>query len=311
MSRPEPTVPASAGDEYRYGYRDIPRTLPDGTTTWERVALTLEDLLHPETDDHPMLSTAHVRDCVHLYNTARLRFAGIVGLLVLSDTGIYWDIAELRHHAPDLALIFGVRDPERNRPTFDVAAEGVRPALLLEVVSPSWRNNDVVTKVAHYHLARVPYYVIVDRETENCLPRLIGYRWAPQAWQEIPLDDQGQLRITVEGVTLVLGTVDDRVAVYDAETALELGDYAQVCAQLDVAEARLLESAKAQHAAEEQARAAAEERDTERRAREAAEQREREAVAQAAALQEQLRQMQEQMRQLLPPTPPPTVNITP
>jgi hypothetical protein len=311
MSRPESAVPVSAGDEHRYGYRDVPRTLPDGTTIWERVALTLEDLLHPEMNDHPMLSTAHVRDCVHLFNTARMLFAGIPGLLVLSDTGIFWDVAGLGHHAPDLALIFGVGDPERNRSTFDVSAEGVRPTLLLEVVSPSWRNNDVVTKVAHYHLARVPYYLIVDREKEDSLPRLIGYRWAPKAWEEMPPDDQGRLRVTVDGVTLVLGTIGNRVAVYDPKTGLELGNYDQVCAQLDVAEARLLEAAKAQQAAEEEARAEARARaEAERRARAGAdalraEREARETAEQRAiALEEQVRRMEEQLRQLLPPTPP-------
>src|SRR5947209_6601157 len=35
----------------RYGYRLIPRLLPNGRTDFDRVGLTLEDLLHPQMGD--------------------------------------------------------------------------------------------------------------------------------------------------------------------------------------------------------------------------------------------------------------------
>ena len=46
--------------------------------------------------------------------------------------------------------------------TLDVAAEGARPALVVEVTSPSTRENDLGTKPDFYHRAGVPLYVIAD-----------------------------------------------------------------------------------------------------------------------------------------------------
>src|SRR5262245_45597129 len=49
MQPPTPTAPAS--DPFRYGWRYVRRTLPDGTETLEQVPLTLRDVLHPQEDD--------------------------------------------------------------------------------------------------------------------------------------------------------------------------------------------------------------------------------------------------------------------
>ena len=45
-----------------------------------------------------------------------------------------------------------------------------------EIVSPHTRDNDVVAKLAEYHRAGVPLYVIIDQETEGGPRRLLGYR---------------------------------------------------------------------------------------------------------------------------------------
>ena len=34
-------------------------------------------------------------------------------LQVFNDLGIYWDILELGHHSPDIAVIFGIRRARR------------------------------------------------------------------------------------------------------------------------------------------------------------------------------------------------------
>ncbi len=38
-------------DPFRYGWRDILRSRADGTTFWDQIPLTLEDVLFPEMGD--------------------------------------------------------------------------------------------------------------------------------------------------------------------------------------------------------------------------------------------------------------------
>src|SRR5207248_6078336 len=83
-----------------------------------------------------------------------------------------------------------------------------------------------VTKVEHYHRAGVPLYVIVDREKEGGPVKLIGYQYAPQQYEKIPLDAQG--RLWLEPLRLWLGARENRVVCYDGTTGEELGDYTKV-----------------------------------------------------------------------------------
>ena len=66
----------------------------------------------------------------------------------------------MRHHSPDLSVIFGVKE-RKDWITFDVKTEGVRPRLIIEVTSPATRSNDLVKKVQQY--AKVRRTVLCDR----------------------------------------------------------------------------------------------------------------------------------------------------
>jgi hypothetical protein len=264
----EPQVPAPPEGPFRYGWRYVPRELKDGTTKHERVPLTLYDVLHPEIGDHIVNDTVHQSNVIHLRDVLTHRLASDPHGLVLCDTGVEWDVPGLEHHSPDVTVILGVRDPRAFRSMFDVATEGVRPALIVEVVSPNVRNNDVVDKVAEYHLARVPLYVIVDRQRREGPTHLLGYRYTPARYEPLAPDAQG--RLWLEPVRLWLGLVANRVALYDSPEGPELGDYSAVCRQLETeAEARRQAEARAEaeaaarlqaerHAQAEAARAEAE-----------------------------------------------------
>src|SRR6516162_1114234 len=157
-----PPRQSTDGDPFRYGWRYVPRTLADGRVEYDQVPLTLEDVLHPDYGDVMPGTLAHEQDRFYLFGVGKKQTASDPTALVLHDVLVFWDIPGLRQHSPDISVIFGVRQPEKLRKSFDVAAEGVRPRMLIEVVSPNYRDNDVVTKVEHYHRARVPFYVIVD-----------------------------------------------------------------------------------------------------------------------------------------------------
>ena len=61
----EPTLeeelgPELARDPFRLGWRFVERTRADGTVVTDQVPLTLDDLLFPQENDHPMQHPAHV-----------------------------------------------------------------------------------------------------------------------------------------------------------------------------------------------------------------------------------------------------------
>jgi Uma2 family endonuclease len=206
------------------------RPLPDGTTELVQVPLTLEDVLHPQFGDFIVESTLHdlVRD--YLADVFRARTYADPTALVLSDTGVYWDDPDLKHHCPDVALVFGVKDRDANRNSFRVSEEKTRPRLIVEIVSPDTRDNDVEKKVRHYHRARVAHYVIVDRVRQDDPWQLRGFLHAPGKYLEMPTDERG--RLWLEDVGVWLSAEGRKVVCYDGETDEPIPDYGGLSQQL-------------------------------------------------------------------------------
>jgi hypothetical protein len=293
MPPPSPPEP----DPYRYGWRYVRRTAPDGSETFDQVPLTLEDVLHPQEEDFIVQNSAHDDDRTYVREVFRSRRSRWPSPLVQCDVRVALGVPGVRPHGPDIAVFFGVRDPDRVWTTFDVAAEGVRPVLLMEITSPETRDNDVGIKVSHYHRAGVPLYLIVDRRRPEGPVELIGYRHTPQRYEPLAPDAQGRLPLGPLG--LLLGVRGNRVVLYDAATGEELGDLEGEQRARAAAEARAREQ-EAARAAEAHARAAAEARARqEETARQAAEARahEQEAAARQAA-EAQLAELQARLRQL-------------
>ena len=232
----ETTTPLSEEERTaRYGYREVPRRLPDGRIGHERVALTLEDLLHPQLGDFAVESSIHDQERHYLASVFRSQLEDDSTALVLSDCGVYWDVPELKHHAPDVAVAFNVRERRENWTSFRVAEQGTRPTLVVEIVSPDYRENDTVAKVAQYYRAGVLWYVIVDRERANDPPRLIVRRYQTQGWEVVPADERG--RIWLPRVRIWLGVANGRVVCFDGATDEMLGDYSAVRRELAQARA--------------------------------------------------------------------------
>lgn len=286
--KPPPELPPR-NDPFRYGWRYVLRRIDaNGNEVWDQVPLTLDGVLHPEEGDFIVTSTAHVRDCKYLANVlgALCQRHPRWKALVLSDTRVAWgEKIGLRGHGPDLALIKGVRsNRDRDIRTFNVEAEGVLPSLIIEVTSESTRFNDLVTKVAHYHKAGVPQYVIVDAqegEGDGRVLRLIDYRYTPERYVEAPPDEQG--RVELLGLGLLLGVREGRVVLYDAKTGEEQGDYDEIARALETEIAARAEAEKAIEEAVEGRREA-------ERARQAAEARATDLAARLRALEERLNQ---------------------
>jgi colicin import membrane protein len=283
-----PAPPSQDADPFRYGWRDVQQTRPDGSVAWERVALTLEDVLHPQEGDVIPENNLHERERRYVTDVFERRLAGRTDSLVLSDCLIDWGLEGLRDHSPDVAPVLDVTDPQRRRGKFYVAREGTRPFLIVEIVSPDTRVNDVERKVEEYYRVRVPLYVIVDEEWEGAPRRMLAYRYSPQGYQAVALDERG--RVLLEGLGIRLGLRDNQVVCWDAVTGEEVGDYTQVTEA---------------YARERQARAAAERREQEHaEARAAAERRAEEEAEARAAAEQRLRDLEAELRRLRGEIPP-------
>ncbi len=228
---------------FKYGYREIQVKGSDGDIEYERAPLTLEDVLHPQFGDVHVLSEAHGDDRLYLRDVFKARYQDDHSVVVFNDVGIFWDIPGLKHHSPDVSLIFGVKKRKEWK-SFHVKTEKVRPALIIEVTSPDTRVNDVKTKVEQYAQAKVPHYVIVDAQekAERRRVTLTRYRLADGHYERQGSEEHG--RVWLEPVGLWLGvrtdpqTGGDRVALFDPSTGQEIGDYAVLHRKRAEAEAR-------------------------------------------------------------------------
>jgi colicin import membrane protein len=266
QDRPVPAPPADLveDDPFRYGCRYVKRVQPDGSEEFDQIPLTLEDLLHPEEEDYHVNTDGHEVDGFYLRGAIQAKLADDPSAVVLTDCRVAWDVPGLRAHGPDVTVIFGVRR-RRDWRTFDVAVEGVRPSLLIEVTSDDSRRNDLVVKVEHYARAGVSQYVIADAREEHGARRvkLISYRLGPGGYEPQPPDDRG--RVWLESVGLWLGVEPwpevggERLVCYDPETGERIGNDTQIRRAL-TAEVQARAEAEDRAAAEARARAEAEDR---------------------------------------------------
>ncbi len=265
--------PRSDQASFAYGWRYVERPGRNGRTERACIPLTLEDVLHPQEGDVLVPGDPHADDCNYLRDVAKDRHADDDSVAILTDCDVYWDIPELKNHRPDLAVIFGVKR-QQDWPSFHVKTEKVRPRLIVEVASPQTRVVDVEDKLVEYARARVPHYVIADVDEATGRRRLVlkAYRLTGRrrTYEPVKLNERGWAWL--ESLGLWLGTkVDpdtggDRLALFDPQTELEIGDYTAIRRAGEAAEARAAaealaaEAAKARAAAEAAARIAAEAR---------------------------------------------------
>jgi colicin import membrane protein len=282
--------PPDDSDPFRYGWRYVTVRGPNGTDTIDQIPLTLEDVLFPETGDFIVQTDLHDTDTSYLKYVFNARLTHDSEAVAVSDCRVDWNVPGVRPLGPDVAVFFGVKR-RKDWATLNVAAERARPALVVEVTSPSTRGNDVNIKPDYYYRAGVPLYVIADVLEESDDARrleLIGYRSGPAGYERVAPNDRGW--IWLEPLQLWLGIVQDpvlgcdRLACFDNKTGEEIGDYSAVFAKAQA-------EAAAREEAEERARKA------EERA-EQAEERTQKAQAETLQAEARLRELEETLRRL-------------
>jgi Uma2 family endonuclease len=233
-------------DPYPYGWREIPRLLPDGKEIHERVPLTLEDILHPEVGDFRMHTQEHYRFCAYLYDVLTKWVADDATAIVLCDVRVAWAHPIIRPHGPDIAVIFNV-DRQQNWSTFNEVDEGTKPSLIIEVTSPGTYSVDLERKIDHYAQVGVPLYVIVDIAIRRNMPakRLLGYQLTPDGYELLEPNAEGWLWLAP--VNLWLGWHGEDIACYDADgNLMEVGGRRVEEAQARAAAAEKRADAEAQ-----------------------------------------------------------------
>ncbi|MFY9825140.1 MAG: Uma2 family endonuclease [Thermoanaerobaculia bacterium] len=259
MSVPAPKLPADweprlapeEADPFRYGWRPNYVRLVGGKVEEQRIPLTAADLLDPQLGDVILVQGGpHATLATDLHELVKRRFKQDDSVLVTFDRKMRWGIPGLPEPSPDVAVIRGVRDRYKaaRRLTFDIPKEGVRPCLVVEVVSPQYeetRDNDYVAKVEIYERAGIPEYVILEPTyTWRDHILLTGYRLGHDGqYRPIEPDDQGRLLSETTG--LVFGVDEDgSVLLIDARTGERLRKPAQLEADEEAAQKQAALEAK-------------------------------------------------------------------
>jgi Uma2 family endonuclease len=205
----------SEEEVFRYGWHYVKKRGSNGKEEFERVPLTLEEMLHPPyEEDFRVVSEEHVKDCRYLQDVLT---TGFPKLAVLSDHRIAWDDEEKLTHGPDCIVIEGPRKRLRPGATYYVSAEKAKALLIIEIVSPDYAHLDTDKKVKEYHQVGVPIYIIADtkyRDGKRVWCKLIAYQWTPSEYVRMP-DSQG--RYWIDSLRLYVGLEGVQVALYDKD----------------------------------------------------------------------------------------------
>ena len=221
----------------------------------------------------------------YLASVLRFRLQSIPSLLVLRDVRIEWDVkpVDIDLDPPGLCVVPDFQRSKKQSTNFNVATQGTRPSLIIEIVTPGSREIDTVDKVEHYLRCGVKCYIIIDRESRNGRPKLIGRELRGNSWSPILPDEKGRLVLLEAG--MYLGVVNDRVRCYDPSTRTPLGDYTEVVGELALTKSQIIAERQFRERAEAKAEQAEEARLREAEARLAAESRVAELEARLQAMQ--------------------------
>jgi len=244
---------------------------PGGRLEQVELPLTPEIFLNPQIGDQMAQGRRHGETAADLAALLRHHFREAPDVLVLFDVKHIFD-PKLPEPGPDVSVIRGVRDKEKDRESFNARKEGALPSLIIEVVSPRdsrIRRADVEDKVKIYERARILEYVIVDSDRRDRRYRLLGYRLSP-AGRYLPIEQDAEGRILSTATSLWFQAAPDGKSVLVFEhpggrqllSLGETGDQLLVTeAKARMAEERARREAQAREEADERAKRAEESRD--------------------------------------------------
>jgi Uma2 family endonuclease len=222
MAEPAKNLPIRE-DEDESGFPVLQRWIehPDGRLELLVRPLTPEDFLNPQPEDTMTEGEPHFNLRMQLADLLKRHFEP--NALILGDV-IHQLGPGLPSPSPDISVILGARPGQR--PSFSVTEEGVRPDLIIEIVSPSSkaiRKVDEVDKVDAYSRAGVPEYLLVDLPRRGNAYRLglKGYRLNERGGNS-PIEPDAQGHLLCKATRLRFFIAGDRVRVIDDRTGQPL-----------------------------------------------------------------------------------------
>lgn len=228
---------------------------PGGRMELVVMPLTPELFLNPQVGDHMSQGSRHFNTAREIVDRLEDFFRPAPDVLVTGDLKHLFGPG-LSEPSPDVSVIRGVSDREADRESFDVIAEGVRPCLIIEIVSPlssRIRKADLEDKVALYRRVGIPEYLIVDSQLRDRRFRLLGYRLGPSGYQPIEPDAEGRLLSETTGLWFQASPDGRRVLMFEYPSGRPLPTRREI-------EEQAKAEAQARKAAEEQAKVEAEAR---------------------------------------------------
>ena len=240
-------------DPYRYGWRYLTENVDDRIIITGRIPLTLEDLLHPEEEDFRMQNPAHTIACHYLRAVDLKQLDNEPNALILSDTRVDWSVPGIKPFGPDITVIMNGKMEPLDKGTYVSGEDGDQPVMIIEVTSPSTRDQDFDDKPILMQQVGLPYYFVVDLATRN--KRVYCYE-LNSAGHYIGIKPDEQGRVWMRPVSMWLGLNDGRVECFNAQGELML-DYPELARALE--DAQLWADEESQRADEEAQRANEEE----------------------------------------------------
>jgi len=218
-------------DPFRYGWRFIKVTTPEGDEIERQVPLTEEDVLHPLEGDFIVNTEVHDQIVSYLKLAMQSPYVERPDIVVIGNMRVDWGSKLGWAHGPDVAVFSGVRGTWSARQgTFYPAKLKAKPLLVIEATSPSTRGNDFGYKLREYYQVGVIVYVIIDIPYDGEFGdiQLFGYQAGKAQYEALPKDDKG--RLWLEAVRLWLGVEGSDVYLDDAEGS-RLPDYNELVRQ--------------------------------------------------------------------------------
>jgi Uma2 family endonuclease len=200
---------------------------PDGSLELWETPLTAELFLDPQLEDKMVQGQRHHEAIFQLLELLHGHFRERHDILILSDVKHLLGPG-LPGPAPDISVIQGIRVRDMDRPSFNVAEEGVVPSLVIEIVSPidaRIRRTDMVDKVALYESVGIPEYFLADipRPATKYRYQLMGYRLNRMGrYQRIEPDSKGRILSERTGLRFSVSSQGDRILVFEDVTGKRL-----------------------------------------------------------------------------------------
>ncbi len=262
-----------AENPFFYGYRWVRVKTAEGKTVSEQVPLTREDLLDPQEDDHVSNGSWHSMTTGRLGEILRTLFAsrGRDDVLVTANVKMLWQDPGVPRVAPDLAVIPGVEDPDRDFPSFDEVQERTRPLFVLEVLSEATESTDRGDKPAVYRSAGVAEYFILDLMESPWTLEVRRLNPATGRYRKVRLGKNSRVASETLEVLFEVGEDGKSLVLTDLRTGERLRDHRAAEEARRVAEEARRAAEKARRAAEERYRIEAEARRAAEEARRVAE----------------------------------------